>query len=230
MKNELRYQTLCEMLYSYDAATGNGGAAHVIANPHSWTNNPYQPFYANAAYLLIEALEGMDTRTTDRGTLAAIKRIVKACPKNQPHIDGVIESVNEDGETRFVICDGARLIRLKQDPVSVKHADPEKAMNSKTINGIMNVPKYGAPLELPAVNELKAFIAEKKAKHGSKYNVPYCLGGDIYVNPMFLLDMLQALPGCQAIKPEKAYAPIYFKSEDGDGILLQVRVPKSDAA
>ena len=69
---------------------------------------------------------------------------------------------------------------------------------------------------------MKAFISEMKAKHGAKNNIPYCIDGFIYVNPQFLLDFMQALPGCEAIRPEDAKHPIYFKSEDGDGILLPV--------
>ena len=53
MRNENRYQVICEMLQAYDNATGSRGADHVIKNPHEWLNCQWQPFYANAAALII---------------------------------------------------------------------------------------------------------------------------------------------------------------------------------
>ena len=222
MKNEKRYQAICEMLQAYDSATGNRGADHVIKNPHEWTGCVFQPFYASAAELLIDALSGIDSKTSSAGTLAAIKRFYKSIEPRNTRMNGVIENIDRDGNTRFVLCDGHRLIRLNTDPVSIPHVDKEKAFDSDSINKIMDVEKNGEKLHLPTVQELKAYIAEMKAKHGTKTITPYCIDGFIYVNPQFLLDFIQALPGCEAIKPEKATHPIYFHSEDGDGILLPI--------
>lgn len=222
MNSEKRYQSICEMLHSYDMATGNRGADHVIKNPFEWVNNPYQPFYATAADLLIDTLSGIDSKITSASTLAAIKRFYKSTNRNAARMHGIVENIDENGVKRFVIIDGYRLIRLNADPVSIPHVDKEKAFDSDSINKIMQVNRYGEKLNLPTVQELKAFISEMKAKHGTKNNIPYCIDGFIYVNPQFLLDFMQALPGCEAIRPEDAKHPIYFKSEDGDGILLPV--------
>lgn len=229
MKNERRYQALCEMLQAYDAATGNRGADHVIKNPNEWINNAWQPFYANAATLLIEALEGMDNAKSDRSALAAIKRICKGTENMQAGLRGIIPSVDADGRETFTICDGHRMVRLYQDPQSLPHVDAEKAFSSKEINRIMDVQKYGEKLNLPTIAEIKAFIAETKAKYGKDASRhPICIDNFIYVNPQYLLDMLQALPDCEAIRPTNKKHPIYFKSDAGDGILLPVNYVESN--
>lgn len=222
MDNEKRYQTICEMLYSYDMATGNRGADHVIKNPYEWTACSFQPFYAAAAEMLIDTLSGIDSKMSSAATAAAIKRFYKSTSDKAEGLRGIIDNTDVYGNKRYVLCDGHRLIRLNREPVSIPRVGEKAAFNSDSINKVMDVKQEGEVLPLPTVQELKAFISEMKAKHGTKNRIPYCIDGFIYVNPQFLLDFIQALPGCVAIRPEKATHPIYFKSEDGDGILLPV--------
>lgn len=222
MNNEKRYQAVCKMIYSYDMATGNRGADHVIKNPHEWIGCGFQPFYAAAAEMLIDALSGIDSNVSGASTAAAIKRFYKSTLDKAAGLRGIIENTDVFGEKHYVLCDGCRLIRLNRDPVSIPHTDKKVAFDSNAINKVMDVKQHGEKLQLPTVQELKAFISETKAKHGPKNRIPYCIDGFIYVNPQYLLDFIQALPGCCAIRPEKATHPIYFKSDDGDGILLPV--------
>ena len=226
MKHENRYQVICEMLQAYDNATGNRGADHVIKNPHEWLNCQWQPFYANAAALIIEAREAMNTKTTGAGYLAALKRIVKNVPDHMCNsMGGIFETIDAAGTTKYTLCDGHRILRLDQDVTSLPHVEKEKAFSSDSINKMMNdskLNKTGEALNLPTVAEIKAFIAEQKAKHGSKNNIPICIDGYIYVNPQYLLDFVQALPDCKAYKPENNRSPIYFAADNGDGILLPV--------
>ena len=222
MTNEKRYQAICEMLYSYDAATGNGGAQHVIRNPHEWTECKWQPFYANAAQMILDIKYQMDAKKNNSGSLAALKRICKCCMKGMEGLRGVVETIDETGEKRFVLCDGHRIIRVKEDPTSLPHVDTEKAFSSEKINNFMNVNRYGDAAELPTVPELKTYIAEKKAVYG-KEKIFYGIAGKTFVDAQYLLDMLQALPDCKVIIPEKSTDPIYVVSDDGDGLLLPVR-------
>ena len=220
MKHENRYRAICEMLQAYDNATGNRGADHVIKHPQEWLNNHFQPFYANAAALLIEAREAMDTKTTDKAALAAIKRIIK----NTDLIDlrGIFETVDSAGSAKYTLCDGHRILRLDSDYSSVEHCEKPR-VNPENITKMMNdAARYGEKMNLPTVAELKAFIAANKAKYGSKNTIPYCIDGFVYVNPHYLLDFIQALPDCTAYKPANNKSPIYFAADTGDGILLPV--------
>ena len=93
--------------------------------------------------------------------------------------------------------------------------------------------RYGDKLNLPTIAELKAFIAENKAKYGKDNRIPYCIDNYVYVNPQYLIDFMQALPDCTAYKPDNNKSPIYFIADNGDGILLPVNpasVPQSTKA
>lgn len=231
MKNELRYQTICKMLQAYDEATGNRGADHVIQNPHFWLDCPFQPFYVNAATLLIEAMEDMNTKSTgDKTIMAALKRVIKAS-KNNRNFDGIFETVGDDHIKRYAVCDGHRLIRLNNDYDSLRRAT-KHTIEDKSINQIMRTGQKEKPLPLPTIAEVKAFIAKQKAELGAYANkserIPFNIYGDIWVNPEYLIDMLQALPGCKAYMPSNNHNPLYFEAENGDGILLPVNHKKDE--
>ena len=231
MRNENRYQVICEMLQAYDNATGNRGADHVIKHPQEWLSNRYQPFYANAAALLIEAREAMDTKTgSDKTIVAALKRIVKGSPD---HIRGMFETIDAAGSTKYTLIDGYRILRLDSDYSSIDHAE-KPLFKSENVNKMIDgANKSGEKLNLPTAAEIKAFIAENKAKYGKDNRIPYCIDGFVYVNPHFLLDFIQALPDCIAYKPANNKSAIYFIADNGDGILLPVNpasVPQSTKA
>ena len=221
MKNETMYLHICTMLEEYDLHTGNRGADSVIATPEKWIDSKYFPFYASAAAMLIESRARMDTKTTSRTISAAIGRIIKNSRRND--MQGLFSHNN-----RFIACDGYRLIRLNSDISSLPHVQ-----NDFDVAYVMeNLKDYGEKLHLPTVAELKAFIAKDKSIQGrtkhKKYGPsPYLLDNYIYCNPVYLIDMLLALPDCIAYKPETATKPIYFSAENGDGVLLPVNPAKN---
>ena len=221
MTNEKFYQSICEMLQEYDLHTGSRGADGVISAPEKWIGSPFT-FYANAAALLIEARARMDTKTTPRTTSAAVGRVLKNAPRDD--IRGIFQQSG-----RFCVCDGFRLLRLQSDITSLPHLD-HNAIDSDSV--MRNCCPTADVLQLPTVAELRAFISAEKAKAGKKSRPsPYCLGGFIWVNPSYLIDMIQALPGCTASKPDRPISPIYFRAENGDdGILLPCRPPEDKAS
>lgn len=217
MTAEKLYEHICIMLREYDLHTDNEGADNVIANPENWVASDLIPFYASAAELVIEARTKLDTKTTPRTKLNAIKRIIKAVPDSRQQFRGLFPY-----EDRFIVIDGYRLIRLQNDISSLPHVE-----NDFDVAAVM---KNGGPteemLQLPTVGELKAFITSNKVKHGRRFLAPYCLNDFVWCNPNYLIDMIQALPGCVAYKPKTSHSPIYFAAPDGDdGILLPVRPP-----
>ena len=155
-------------------------------------------------------------QTPDRATVAAIKRIIRNASS------GEYAGLFWAGE-RWNVCDGFRLLRLRHDMPDLPHV--ENDLNTTFL--LRHVGPTDEELPLPSVADLKAFIAAEKAKHGRLAKTPYLLGDFILVNPQYLLDVIQALPGCRAYKPATPLSPIYFCTEDGDdGILMPIRPGK----
>ncbi len=222
MTYEKQYQHICTMLHEYDLRTGSRGADGVIANPEKWIDRgEYFPFYASAAAMLIETRAKLDTKTTPRAVSTAVGRIIKNAPEHNDRFRGIF---SRDG--KFHVCDGYRLLCLNSDISSLPHAENDFDVDAIMWKGRTD----GEPLPLPSIAEIRAFIAADKAKQDRRnYRpTPYRLGEFVLCNPVYLIDMLQALPGCTAYKPETPISPIYFKAENGDGVLLPVHPPKKD--
>lgn len=221
MTNEKLYEHICVMLREYDLHTGNRGADGVISNPEKWIFSDQFPFYAAAAEMLIEIRSRMDTKSTSRSVVAAITRIYKNCEKTHPKHPNLF-GIFTRGD-RFVVCDGYRLLRLTNDISSLPHVE-----NDFNVDSVMKgVDPTTETIKLPTIGELRAYIIENSARHGNKTVVKsYCLGGFVWCDPKYLLDMLQALPGCVAYKPKSRSSPIYFNAPNGDdGILMPVKPP-----
>lgn len=217
-----KYKAICEMLREFDSASRGiyDAAEKVINNPHEWVESNYFPFYANAASLLIDCLDSMDTKTTANTTVSAVKRILKNA--KQDNFKGL---VLYDG--KYVACDGYRLIRLQNDIASLPHTTNNFNVN-QAMKGLYETINC---IDLPTPVELKAYIIANKRKVGKGTIIkPYNLCGNVWVNPQYLLDMIQALPDCKAYlqDTDKYYVPIYFKAENGDdGALCPVKPPEN---
>lgn len=216
MKIENLYKNICAMLHDYDIATDSHLAEKVIADPHAYLDS--LPFYSTAAAILIDCRADFDARHQPRSIRPVIARVIKNADKDS--FQGLFKSGD-----KWVVCDGYRFIRLAEDITSLPHTDSHFAVEQF-------IPKScGATLDLPSAGDLKAVIAAEKPMKGPRckpYSLkPYHLGNGIWVNPQYLLDMMQALPGCTAYTPSTKLSPIYFKSKNGnDGILMPVRGPK----
>lgn len=196
----------------------------VISSPEKWLDSTHFPFYAAAAEMLLEVRSGMNKTVSKSSTLAAIRRIIKNSSRED------MSGIFQRGE-RFYVCDGYRLLRLNADIASLPHVetsyDAEKIMHSSM--------KSPYPLQLPSIADLKAWIASNRARFGKSWDcrkTPYILtygsGEEVGVNAQYLIDMLQALPGCTAAVKTPS-SPIYFSAENGDGVLLPVRLKSKQA-
>lgn len=219
MTPEKTYQHVCEMLHSYDSATGNDAASKVITDPSDFLRC-FNPFYESAAALLLDAKERMDKKTSPASVVSAVKRMTKAAVASRnKHLQGM---VYQNG--MYCVCDGYRILRLTEDVTCVPHI--ENTPSTPVLSNLMKpvIDSIREKVDLPAEVDLKAYIARCKAVAGNNHTYSYQLAESVYVNPQYLLDMLQALPGCECwIDTEKAgKAPIYFTAENGDGVLLPV--------
>ena len=150
----------------------------------------------------------------------AIARIIKNCSRAQ--FTGVFENAG-----KYCILDGYRMVRystpLENFPKAPDSLDTEKVIGDKS--------RYNIRLNLPTVKQLKADI--KLAKMGNmdigrihvdgagrsmifRYDFGYGLP---LVDPMYLIDMLDALPNAAAYAIDKS-SGIYFTDGENDGLLL----------
>lgn len=219
MTNEKRYAAICEMLREFAIREGDHAMKHaeaIIKDPARFVPHAI-PFYDAAANLLVDALAAMDTKTTASTVKSAVGRILKNASRDDQKR---LYEING----KMIVCDGYRVVRLSADIASLPHAEKPAFDVTKLMENADSA--KGEPIQLPTVPELKAYIAAHKMAR--KLIEPINLHDDYYVNPQYLLDMIQALPGCTVYKAPNYHSPLFFQCENGsDGILLPCRGPKS---
>lgn len=220
MTNERRYSLCCDALRSAADLLKLDDPAALIRlfenDPAGAARTPYFPILAALAPIMQEAREGMDKATTSAGTLAALKRIAKAATRENLRGHWI------DADGRACLCSGFHAVRLQGVTLgSIPTVDAWEGLGRA-----MERPASGLyRIELPTVAEVKAHQATNGKDSPLRID-----GGRRWVDPRYMLDMLQALPGAVAYATDRATAPIWFDSDHGDGILLPVRPPKQDAA
>lgn len=220
MTNEKRYAAALYMLRCWeDAAKLEGIAAAVEKDPRKWMFEKAFPVAAAAAEIMVEALDNMAKSKAGAGAVNVAKRVYSENEPCRPGLAGIFESGG-----KYCVCDGYRAIMFNEDMPELPHVDGGSL--AKSLPDMIDKAEKLDPLELPTVAELKAWAAAnggKKALSAGKAK-PYIWGGVVGVNVYYLIDMLQALENCRAYLPENQNSPIYFSGDNGDGILLPVRV------
>lgn len=214
MTNEKRYELVCAMMRDFAASNGNELPREITKNPYKYLRCGLS-FYEYAAELLIEAKQGMDKAVTPAGRLSALNRIFKGMDNYRPNLYGMFKS----GDL-WAICDGYRFIRTTDKPESI----PECMGGLDLDKLIPQCSKGGEVVSLPSISEIKAAIADLKARYGREWKSnPIEPISGWWCNAQYLLDMVQALPDGTAYRPESPHKPLYYRSEDGDAVLLPVR-------
>jgi len=135
------------------------------------------------------------------------------------------------GKKGILLCDGFRAVRFTSAPVLLTHPD---GYDYPDVDHIIDGSKYNdVPVNVPSLGELRAFIKTEKARLRAKKEKGVRLvlmegtETEIHLDAEFLLDMLEALPGATvtASGQKTAVSAVYFKAENGDGILLPLRPP-----
>ena len=153
----------------------------------------------------------------------AMQAVIKGVPEYRPNLKGYFMS----GENNDIltVCDGFRIIR------SFVPLDVGELVKGVDVNSIMDAAKNESieALELPTLNELKAFIKLKKAEQNTRKakDVIYDFGENLpAVNAGYLLDILTAFPEAKAYKKAGdigTVSAIYFVADNGDAVLLPIR-------
>lgn len=168
--------------------------------------------------------------------LAAVKKFCRHCVKVNGYQDrryrleyaGLAE---ESGS--YYLVDGFRMVRFRYDLPELEHAGKKEIDSQPSmLHFIENARQKcstadkSAEIELPTLEEVKAAVAmNKTAVKRKDVELPIPLaGGRIWVNPAYLLTMMQIFPLQRVVTMTgNAYQPIYFSCDGADGILMPTR-------
>lgn len=202
-------------------------------DPETWAENAINRCPETAAcYELAAALRDELTKKAVRGSvLSAAKRIIKNGQKYAQSDAFKGAWTTDEGQC---VCDGFRGVIL-YDPLPGLTPVPATLGRNFDLQGITDGAKYDCTREitdlLPTVPQAKETLARMKAAHPEAYKrtrhyLPAQIADTgIYVNPEYLIDMIEILPGARVFA-NTPLRPIYFEAPTGRGVLLPVS-PKS---
>lgn len=176
---------------------------------------------------------------------AALKRILKNT-SNKNMIQFQKSWIDEDvfGNKRQIVMNPYQLVVLNDIDESLpckSESDSYTTFNYKQILTSVHenaVKRYSIAYE-DLLTDVKLYLQNLKAKgvkKSEKNDHPYIIDlgeptkkddNQIGINADYLKDMLDALPNCEIYFSQGLDAwrsPIYFKSEDGEGILLPIKI------
>lgn len=211
-------------------------ASGIKDNPEEWAENAItrRPEIA-ACYELAAALRDDLTKKNGRGSvLSAAKRLIKNGQKwaMSPEFKGAWTT-----EAEQCMCDGYKGVILSSPLPGLPPVPctPDKYFDlAGTIEGAKHDSTQEITDYLPTVQQAKETLARMKAEHPEAYKrtrhyMPAQIHGqDIYVNPEYLIDMLELLPGARVFASAHN-RPLYFEAPTGRGVLLPVIHKDTDA-
>lgn len=158
-----------------------------------------------------------------KAVTAAMKRIYGNAAKGSA-LRGILTS----GDMK-ISADANHAVFLRSASLDLPAPELESDLGEtfrKVLDKAENAPRLGE-LPLPTAKELKAWI-KTCPDYSRKNKNTYNLGG-MNVNAEYLLNILEALPGCIAYRPENKVSMILFLSGDDRGILCPKRPEGSSA-
>lgn len=195
----------------------------IIAKPDDYVD-VVLPGIAECAQLLVMAREEMASKKVNRSVLRGMTNIYKATKSSKRD---AYKGAWYDEQGRQCICDGYRLARLTTPVESIPNA-PENMERLNPDKMFSPCYEYTKTLVMPSIKELRQHITEEKARrkverYKKNESINYDFGPGLpMVNAEFLMDMLNIFDVTEA-KWDYVYTPLYFKGNNGDGVLLPVR-------
>ena len=164
-------------------------------------------------------------RSGTKSIVTAANRIIKNAESlKKPLLAGMFTNQTRDGSTLYCVCDSFVAIRFNE-----KQILPE--IDSKYHGQEMQLEQFVKPMDgskeiaLPDISELKVYIKTHKIKekNNDKKVADYLLDEELnlWVDPQYLLNAMECLPDCKAYAANRI-SPIYFKAENGDGVVMPV--------
>lgn len=162
-----------------------------------------------------------------KSIVTAANRIIKNAQKEnaaRPLLHAMFENTLGDGTTVYCVCDGYHAVRFNEKPL-LPELDSKYNGQQMNLNNIVKEVDGSGEIQLPDIAELKVYIKTHKItdKSNPKKVEDYLLNEylGLWVNPRYLLNVMECLPGCKAWAANKK-SVIYFTAENGDGCLCPV--------
>lgn len=171
--------------------------------------------------MLIEQSKKSGTKSI----VTAANRIIKnAESTGRDVLTGMFENKDKYGETKYCVCDGFVVIRFNEKPLLPEIAEEWRGKEMQ-LEYIVKPMDGSKEINLPDIGELKVYIKTHKIKekNNPKKVADYLLNEELnlWVNPQYLLNAMECLPDCRAYAANRI-SPIYFKTENGDGVVMPV--------
>lgn len=157
--------------------------------------------------------------------VTAANRIIKnAESTGKDMLMGMFTNQTRDGSTLYCVCDSFIAIRFNKKPL-LPEIDEKWNGQEMQLEQIVKPMDDSKEIVLPDMAELKVYIKTHKIKekNNSKKVADYLLNEELnlWVNPQYLLNAMECLPDCKAYAANRI-SPIYFKAENGDGVIMPV--------
>ena len=171
--------------------------------------------------MLIEQSKKFGTKSI----VTAANRIIKNAElRNKPMLAGMFTNQTRDGSTLYCVCDGYVAIRFNEKPL-LPEIDSKYHGQEMQLEQIVKPMDGSKEIALPDISELKVYIKTHKIKekNNPKTVADYLLDEELnlWANPQYLLNAMECLPDCKAYAANRI-SPIYFKAENGDGVVMPV--------
>ena len=173
------------------------------------------------ADMLIEQSKKSGTKSI----VTAANRIIKNAESlKKPLLAGMFTNQTRDGSTLYCVCDSYVAIRFNEKPL-LPEIDEKWHGQEMQLEQIVRPIYDSEEITLPDLSELKVYIKTHKIKekNNPKKVADYLLNEELnlWVNPQYLLNAMECLPDCKAYAANRI-SPIYFKAENGDGVVMPV--------
>ena len=173
------------------------------------------------ADMLIEHSKKSGTKSI----VTAANRIIKNAESlKKPLLAGMFTNQTRDGSTLYCVCDSYVAIRFNKKPL-LPEIDEKYHGQEMQLEQIVKPMDGSKEISLPDISELKVYIKTHKIKkkNNPKKVADYLLDEEfnLWVNPQYLLNAMECLPDCKAYAANRI-SQIYFKAENGDGVVMPV--------
>lgn len=164
-------------------------------------------------------------KSCTKSIVTAANRIIKNAESTcRDILAGMFENKDKYGEAKYCVCDGFVAIRFNEKPL-LPEIDEKYHGQEMQLEKIVKPMDGSKEIALPDIGELKVYIKTHKIKekNNPKKVADYLLDEELnlWVNPQYLLNAMECLPDCKAYAANRI-SPIYFKSENGDGVVIPV--------
>ena len=175
--------------------------------------------------LEIDMLIEQSNKSGAKSIVTAANRIIKNGESlKKPLLAGMFTNQTKDDSTLYCVCDSFVAIRFNKKPL-LPEIDEKYHGQEMQLEQIVKSMDGSKEIALPDIRELKVYIKTHKIKekNNPKKVADYLLNEELnlWVNPQYLLNVMECLPDCKAYATNRI-SPIYFKAENGDGVVMPV--------